>query len=60
MKKRFTLCLLLILFSMQLNGIEFSEEPKKLSAYYSAPSQNIAVLERNLLHQGFEILAVTS
>ncbi|HHD75649.1 MAG TPA: hypothetical protein ENK95_02345 [Campylobacterales bacterium] len=45
---------------MQLNGIEFSEEPKKLSAYYSAPSQNIAVLERKLLHQGFEILAVTS
>jgi len=60
MEKRFTLYLLLFIVTYPLSGIEFSQKPKKLPAYYTAPSQDIAIIERNLLYQGFEILAVTS
>lgn len=61
MKKTLTLSiLLLLLFNLKLLGIDFSQKPMKLSAYYIAKKQSLAVVKRNLLHQNFDILATTS
>jgi hypothetical protein len=60
MKKIFTLSLLLLLFNLKLLGIDFSQKPMKLSAYYIAKKQSLAIITRNLLHQNFDILATTS
>lgn len=60
MKKLFTLYALFLLSSMKLFGIDFSQKPIKLSAYYIAKKQSLSVVTRNLLHQKFQILATTS
>jgi len=59
MKKTLTIYLLL-LFHVKLLGVDFSQKPLKLSAYYIAKKQTLAIITRNLLHQNFDILATTS
>jgi hypothetical protein len=60
MKKTLTLFTLLVLFHSKLLSIDFSQRPTKIPAYYIAQKQNLAVVKRNLLHQRFDILAITS
>jgi len=60
MKKTLTLYSLLLLLNTQLFAIDFTQKPSKLSPYYIAKKQSVALVKRNLLHQNFTILASTS
>lgn len=59
MNKIFTKYALILIFSIELFGFNFTQTPKQISAHYIAPSQNLQQLIGKFKSNGFTILATT-
>lgn len=59
MKSVLTYYILMLMLSIKIFAFDFSQVPQKISAHYTAPSQNIQVLINKLKKHGFSILAKT-
>jgi hypothetical protein len=60
MNKVLTKYALILIFSRELFGFNFSQIPKQISAHYIAPSQNIQLLIGKFQRNGFTVLATTN